>query len=251
MIDTHVHFWDDASPIYSWINQQQREDLKRRFMLIDYLEVHADISAIVTVEASNEKHTLDEVVWIKQYIVDNPYQLPIKHIAFIDLFAAQDLFMEQLLLFTQYPFVCGFRIIIRERISFERMILLKKNLAQLKEKNYILNVQTSPDELLYMRDILMSSGVACIIDHAGCPDSDQDKKTWLDMLHAYANSHIYFKITKNDREMINELMYILSMKQLLIGSNYPVAKTDLTQFPDALINCSNQNARSLFKFGDE
>lgn len=245
MIDTHVHFWDYNLNIHAWIHNGQREDLKRSFMLADYLREYPKPETIVTIEASDDKYTLQEVEWIKQHIVNNIDHIKIKHMAYIDVLQPRENFSEQLLLFDIYPFVCGFRSILLNTIDIAHF---KNNLTMLKDKNYIFDCQMHPHQLLKIRDIICDSGVSCVIDHAGLPNLTTHKQEWLAMLQAYATTGVYFKLTENNPEMIDGLLQYIPKDKILLGSNYPINIQNLSLFPKELIEHSNLNARKLFNF---
>ncbi|MFA6037423.1 MAG: amidohydrolase family protein [Legionellales bacterium] len=255
MIDTHVHFWDIHLKINTWVNNSNREDLKRSFTLDDYLQHYSKPEAIVTIEAADANKTLVEVEWIKQHIVDNTFGIKIKHMPYIDFLQAPDKFVQQLALFKNYSFVCGFRQIFaycEEDVTQSHNLVthLKHNLALLKEKNYIFDCQMHPNQLLRMCDIFDESGVAFVIDHAGMPkiDTKKGKQQWLDMLQSYANTSAFFKLTEYAPEIISGLLEYISIDKLLIGSNYPVSTQNETALLNSYITKNDINAHALFKF---
>lgn len=255
MIDTHVHFWDFELDINSWVKKGNREDLKRSFTLTDYFHHYPTPEAIVTIESADDIYTLIEVEWVRQYIVNNPYGIKIKHMAFIDVLQPTHHFIEKLNVFAGYSFLCGFRHILVANtedptLNPTLMLQLKDNLKVLKEYDYIFDCQMNPAQLLRMADIINESGVHCVVDHAGLPNfaTQAHKQQWLDMLKCYAQTSVYFKLTENLPEVMTSLTENLSKRQLLIGSNYPVSIHELYDLPQELIDCNTKNARKLFKF---
>ncbi len=252
MIDTHVHFWDIDLNIHGWINRSDRTALKRSFTLDDYVNFQGKVDGIITIEAADNHRTLQETEWIKQHIVNNPYDITIKHMAFIDVLQAPSEFNRQLMAFSAYSFVCGFRQIFPETTEFnqDNLAHFKNNLNVLHEKNHIFNLQMTPVQLLKVSQIIIDSNVRCVIDHAGMPklDGPQGRQQWLDMLQAYAKTSVYFKLTVTSPEIITSLLQQLTPKQFLIGSNYPVAQQKLADFPEEFVAHNNINAKELFNF---
>src|SRR5665213_272246 len=132
MIDTHVHFWDLQLNIHAWVNNSNRFDLKRSFTLADYLAQHDTPEAIVTIESADDIHTLVEVEWIKQHVLNNAYGIKIRHMAHLNMLQDPESFIQQLRIYDEYPFVCGFRHILLS--CGEDLPNFKENLLALKNK---------------------------------------------------------------------------------------------------------------------
>jgi L-fuconolactonase len=242
MIDTHVHLWDLQLNIHAWVNNSPRNDLKHSFTLADYLETHDTPEAIVTIESADDIHTLVEVEWIKHHVVNNSYGIKIRHMAHINMLQDPTSFIQQLSVYDEYPFVCGFRHILLS--SPNHLPNFKENLLALKNKNYIFNCQMYPEQLLKVCDEIVDSGVICIIDHAGLPDAPN----WQKMLQAYAQTPVYFKITDNSPEVINKITQYIPINRLLLGSNYPVSMLKISDFSDTLTSQNTINSCKLFNF---
>jgi len=252
MIDTHVHFWDINLNIHAWVKTRADPLLMRSFNLDDYIHLQGRVDGLVTIEAADNRHTLQEVAWIAQHIVTNPYSINVKHMAYIDVLQTPDDFRQQLAVFTAYPFVCGFRQIfpLTQVFNSDYLLYFKNNLGLLREKNYVFNAQMKPRQLLQVKDTLIESGVRCVIDHAGLPGmgNEHSQQQWLAMLHAFSGTEVYFKLTHTAPEIVHSVVETLARHQLLIGSNFPVNQQKLTDFPQACIAYNNVNARQLFNF---
>ncbi len=269
-IDTHVHFWDLAQRINDWVENEP--SLKRNFILSDYLSNNPKPEAIITVEAANGKDSLKEAKWIEQFITNNSYGIKIKHIAFIDILQSSQEFINNLQSYIKLPIVIGFRHILSYSSSsryspaafdFTKNTKLlsnfNTNLAILKDNDYIFNCQMYPDQLLKVQDLIIKSGVRCIVDHCGLPilTNKLNYLLWLNMLKYYKDSGIKFKLSGFDinnnelyhDEIISTMLDGLHSTQLVYGSNYPLTQSkSLEKLLEKLYSLNRKHLKQiLFK----
>jgi predicted TIM-barrel fold metal-dependent hydrolase len=237
-IDSHVHLWDISQGINSWIANAKNQSLNRNYLLDDYLKLNPQAKGIVTVEAADGAYSLSEVMWL-QPIARN-CAIPMRHIAYIDMLQPVEKFVNKLKEFAFYDFVRGFRHIMSYcasseyspcsediTLSTDNLNNFKQNLAILASYQYIFNCQMYPEQLLRVCDIILASGVQCVVDHCGLPRLAAKTDTWNTMIDIYKKTKVNFKLSgfdihNNDFKLIiDKMLDKIAPESLIFGSNYP------------------------------
>lgn len=280
IIDSHIHLWDLKNNINSWVTKSGDLRLQQSFTLNDYLIQNPEVVSIVTVEAADGKHSLSEVAWLEHSITPNLGAVKLKHIAYINLLLDNELFINELDKFRQFPWVVGVRDIsayskeskycpCSEDITLDKQKLqrLHQNLTTLKENNYIFNCQMYPDQLLRIYDIVIDATVKCAIDHCALPNLNASfkNKEWLLTLKQYGTSAMIklsgFNINDNEAYIERILLMIkehVPVENLMFASNFPVTTSTISQQTKGFLNqlynkverykILYQNAYGFFKF---
>lgn len=241
IIDAHIHLWDLSQQINSWVIKSQNPNWLKDIGLNDYLTVSQlpAITGVVTIEAADARHSLDEVKWLDQ--VRRRHSIELKHIAYLDMLQAPVDFVAKVNEYKCYDFVIGFRDIMSYShqpvyspcanditLSTANLDRLYFNLCYLAENNYIFDCQMYPEQLIRAFASIQKSQVKCVIDHAGLPTLD-NFASWIEMLQLY-NGVAEFKLSgldlnevqDNSRQICEQLVENIPLGNIHYGSNFPV-----------------------------
>ena len=145
IIDTHIHFWDLNKYSYDWINKSSNDQLKKNYLLDNFLEDSKilNLVKVVHVEANiNIQNNINETRWLQSIANTNVKGMPNGIIGFIDL--TNDCAEEHLELHMQFSNFRGIRQILRyeKEEKNNKLNLLENekwiNNLKLLEKNNLL-----------------------------------------------------------------------------------------------------------------
>ena len=246
-IDTHVHFWQLSQKINKWVeNQGSNPKLKKDFLPQSLLQHSQGLSGVVHIEAHDSAvETEIEINWLQKLSKTVP-QLPIRHIACVDITLEPEAFEKIMVKLKSYPQVVGIRHILSfdqdENYSLQDKDLsqhpfITKNLKILQSYDYIFDAQAYPTQLLNLLPAIAESQVKTVIEHLAIPIfSTQDKKMkWQHSIKTFVQlNHVYIKLSglemfdkiMDSQEIIEFALKEFTTKKAVFGSNYPVCFTD-------------------------
>lgn len=247
IIDAHIHVWDLSNQINSWVSRSQDPNILQNISLNDYLDANQSlvIDGVVTIEAADSRHSLNEVKWLDK--IRRQYSIKLKHIAYLDMLQDPIDFAANIDEYKHYNFVVGFRDIMSYSEQFDyspcandvtlsetNLDRLYLNLCCLAENNYLFNCQMYPEQLIRAFASIQKSLVKCVIDHAGLPTLD-NFETWLSMLKLYKRTAA-FKLSgldlnglQDNYQICEKILESIPISDIQYGSNFPVTVINKSQ----------------------
>ncbi|MFZ9036213.1 MAG: amidohydrolase family protein [Francisellaceae bacterium] len=235
-IDSHVHFWDLANKMNSWVLNADKK-LQRSF-LPDALPKHK----LVHIEAHDSNmDTLKEVEWLKHF-----GDVEMRFISYADFFQPVSIFEKEIQRLAANKKIVGVRQIMAYHSTASYSPLkedkrprdFKTKLEILKKQDFVFECQMYPLQLINCLNDIGESGVSAVVEHMGLPlvDNDSELQTWRAMIKAmaeYENMVLklsgFFMLNHEVTELKRCMEHILShipANRLCYGSNYPVCNSD-------------------------
>nr|WP_246261144.1 amidohydrolase family protein [Alteromonas ponticola] len=230
MIDSHIHFWDVANELNSWV---KKTSLPQSISPED-----VDATGYVHIEAHAEHLSpLCELTWLRNTFATGN----IRVIAFLDFTQPLQEFERRLLLLAAQPEIVGVRqVMASSRVSayspFQQTLPadLPRKLAMLAANNLIFDAQMYPDQYLPILDDIIASDVIMAMEHMALPiaTSAENMQTWQTLLKLVSQQpNCTLKLSgfdivnhNNDITRVLDILFdVMPMERLCWGSNYPVS----------------------------
>ena len=246
VIDSHIHFWDLANNINSWVYKVNNPSLEKNYMPDTVVnKFNGDLYGVVHIEAHDSAiSTVNEVNWLNSVMQDNP-KLKYSHIAFVDITLPNTEFSKIIDKLTEYKNVVGIRHILSHNPKFDYSPCdndlsnnpnIHDNLGYLAKNNFIFNCQMYPYQINNILSAITTSGVTCVIDHLVLPawdkKDDTDHLLWQEIITKLSKlDNVFIKISgidmfRKEAEFKDVVQFCLDkfpIDRLMYGSNYPVS----------------------------
>ncbi len=246
VIDTHIHFWDLANNINTWVSRVNEPSLIKNYlpdMIIKQFK--AQLHGVVHIEAHDSAiSTISEINWLSQIMKTIP-NLKYSHIAFADITLPKSEFAKTIDNLKVCQNVSGIRHILSHSTKFNyspcdadlsQNANIATNLSYLASAKLIFDCQMHPYQIDNILDSIKESRVICVVDHLALPawknEGDEDYKKWQNTVMELAKlDNVYIKVSgidmfRQEHEFKNVLDFCfknIPSTNLIYGSNYPVS----------------------------
>lgn len=272
-IDSHIHFWDLSNNINSWVLRSNEPQLQKNYMPGDLKKVFDEsIYGVVHVEAHDSAvSTLVEIEWLSKIMQSIP-EVKYSHIAFADITANYEKFINDIEQIKKYKQVSGIRHILSHnpRLGYnpcnEDLSLnlnIERNLKYLAEKQLIFNCQAYPYQVNNLLPAIIASEVTCVIDHLVLPGwnrvNDMDHQMWKTIILELAKlDRVFIKASGIDMfrkyeefDLVMEYFFDkFPINKIMYGSNYPVSFNQAPnywyRYLDQMNNLTQEDKKQIF-----
>ncbi|MEP1446324.1 MAG: amidohydrolase family protein [Paraglaciecola sp.] len=243
IIDPHLHLFNLQQGDYQWLKPQNppfwpdKKRINRNFIEKDLcLPVPIHLAGFVHVEAGfDNQQPWREIDWLQQHCT-----LPFKSVAFADL--TTHVFEEHLRQLQQRSTVVGIRHILDEQAqAILSSHLIDRHFALLADTNFSFDAQLSLSDTPAL-DLLVAvanrhKSLRIIINHAGWPPSDTDKRAqekWLTGLQKLAQcENIAMKLSgwemsnrawqpEQVAKLLRHCLSFFGDERIMLASNFPL-----------------------------
>lgn len=279
IIDAHVHFWDLANKINSWVLRQSNSCLHKNYLPDDLLKMCVnELMGVVHIEAHDSIiPTMIEVEWLNNKMKN--YKIQYKHIAFVDITLPLYDFKKIIDQMAYHNNVVGIRHILSHSVKFNynpndndlsSHENIANNLEYLASNNLIFDCQLYAHQISNILPAIVKSNIITVIDHMLLPawdnHGDKDCQLWQDkIVEISQHKNIYMKLSllgilQNKFDFaVRFCLENFAINRLVYGSNYPISYNNdyniWANYLDSLDYTDKikeqifyKNAQKLFKF---
>ena len=246
VIDTHVHFWDLANNINTWISRSNEPSLLTSYLPDTLIKKFKGLlGGVVHIEAHDFAiPTVFEINWLST-IMKTITNLKYSHIAFADITLPKSEFAKIIDNLKCCQNVSGIRHILSHAPKFDyspcdddlsHNANIPQNLNYLASTQLIFNCQMYPYQIDNIIPAIKNSRVICIIDHLALPawatDGDKDHKNWQNTITELGKlKNVFIKMSGIDmfrqahefKNILDFCFKAIPSTNLIYGSNYPVS----------------------------
>ena len=246
IIDTHIHFWDLANNINTWVSRVNEPSLVKNYLPNQILNQSKEqLNGVIHVEAHDSAvPTITEINWLGKVMTDTP-NLKYKHIAFVDITLPSNEFAKTIESIRVSKNVIGIRHILSCKPGFDyspceedmsKNPNIPHNLSYLANLGLIFDCQMYPYQIDNIIAAIKTSGVTCVVDHLVLPawknENDEDHKIWQNTITELAKlDNVYIKVSGIDmfrkepefKKVLDFCFNTIPSSHLIYGSNYPVS----------------------------
>ena len=247
IIDSHIHLWDLEKYSYDWIANAYNKDLKKNYLLENFIQdsISLNINKTVHVQAEiNSNLNIEETKWL-QFIADNnPNGIPNAIVGFVDL--TSEKIEQELNQHMQFSNFRGIRQILKhDQKELNNESNLLKNNKWINNLQILVKKKLSFDLLIIYHQFKEAAKVIYkypnlqfIINHTLWPQdvSIENFALWQDSIKALSEfDNVSIKLSgfgernsmwgiENIKPFINYAIEKFGVERCMFGTNFPVDK---------------------------